>query len=69
MEMASLWKPQNGSHRDLEISPRTRDSHIATARIPSSYSEEDKAVRSFVKRERTDHLLTTESWGHGVGST
>ena len=26
-----LWKPHNGFHRDLEISPRTRDSHIPTA--------------------------------------
>ncbi len=31
MEMPSLWKPQIGFHRDLEISPRTRDSHIPTA--------------------------------------
>ena len=31
VEMTSLWKPQNGFHRDLEISPRTRDSHIPTA--------------------------------------
>ena len=31
VEMPSLWKPKNGFHRDLEISPRTRDSHIPTA--------------------------------------
>ena len=31
VEMTSLWKPQNGFHRDLEISPRTRDFHIPTA--------------------------------------
>jgi hypothetical protein len=31
MEMTSLWKPKSGSHRDLEISPRTRDFHIPTA--------------------------------------
>ena len=31
VEMMSLWKPHNGFHRDLEISPRTRDSHIPTA--------------------------------------
>ena len=31
VEMTSLWKPQNGFHKDLEISPRTRDSHIPTA--------------------------------------
>ena len=28
----ALWKPQNGFHRDLEISHRTRDSHIPTSR-------------------------------------
>ena len=28
----ALWKPQNGFHRDLEISHSTRDSHIPTAR-------------------------------------
>jgi hypothetical protein len=27
----SLWKPNNGFHRDLEISHRTRDSHIPTS--------------------------------------
>ena len=31
VEMTSPWKPQNGFHRDLEISHRTRDSHIPTA--------------------------------------
>ena len=31
MEMTSLWKPENGFHRDLEISHRARDSHIPTA--------------------------------------
>jgi hypothetical protein len=31
MEMPALWKPQNGFHSALEISPRTRDSHIPTA--------------------------------------
>ena len=31
VEMTSLWKPQNGFHRNLEISQRTRDSHIPTA--------------------------------------
>ena len=31
VDMASRWTPQNGVHRDLEISPRTRDSHIPTA--------------------------------------
>lgn len=31
MEMPALWKPQNGFHSALEISQRTRDSHIPTA--------------------------------------
>ena len=31
VEMSSQWKPQNGSHWDLEISPTARDSHIPTA--------------------------------------
>ncbi len=31
VEMSSLWKPYNGFHRDLEISPTARDSHIPTA--------------------------------------
>ena len=30
-EMPALWKPQNGFHSALEISHRTRDSHIPTA--------------------------------------
>src|SRR2546427_4441262 len=46
MEMTSLWKPQNGSHRDLEISLRTRDSHIPTARTLSPRK----------KQKRSDHL-------------
>jgi hypothetical protein len=29
--MSPPWKPQNGFHRGLEISHRTRDSHISTA--------------------------------------
>ena len=31
VEMARLWKPQNDFHSRLEISHRTRDSHIPTA--------------------------------------
>ena len=31
MEMTSLWKAKSASRSDLEISPRTRDSHIPTA--------------------------------------
>jgi hypothetical protein len=32
VEMTLLWKSQNDSHRSLEISHRTRDSHISTNR-------------------------------------
>jgi hypothetical protein len=45
MEMTSLWKPKSGSHRDLEISPRTRDSHIPTADHPLSLKGEDEERR------------------------
>ena len=31
MEMSVPWKSQNDFHRPLEISHRTRDSHISTA--------------------------------------
>src|SRR5213593_1443725 len=46
MEMTSLWKPQNGFHRDLEISPRTRDSHIPTAHHFSDGREEEPQEHS-----------------------
>jgi hypothetical protein len=32
MQMTAPWKPQYGFHRALEISQRTRDSHIRTAK-------------------------------------
>jgi hypothetical protein len=33
VEMTRLWKSQNDSHRRLEISHSTRDSHIPTSRV------------------------------------
>ena len=33
VEMTLLWKSQNDFHRSLEISHRTRDSHIPTSRF------------------------------------
>ena len=33
VEMPAPWKPQTGFHRALEISQRTRDSHIPTSRF------------------------------------
>jgi len=41
MEMSALWKPQNGFHSTLEISHRTRDSHISTA-APCVSREDDE---------------------------
>ena len=32
-EMPAPWKPQTGFHRALEISQRTRDSHVPTSRF------------------------------------
>ncbi len=49
VEMTSLWKPKNGFHRDLEISHRTRDSHIPTSRSSSCME----------MRRRTDSVV----WG------
>ena len=37
VEMTLLWKSQNDFHRSLEISHRTRDSHIPTSRSSFSY--------------------------------
>ena len=42
VEMTSLWKPKSGSHRDLEISHSTRDSHISTADHFTFIGEEKK---------------------------
>jgi hypothetical protein len=54
VEMTFLWKPQNGSHRNLEISPSTRDSHISTAR--TSFLMKKKKTE-----KRPDHLSTTNN--------
>ena len=47
MEMPALWKPQNGFHSALEISHRTRDSHIPTADhfLVSQEEDEEEDVR------------------------
>mgnify|MGYP001609412803 CR=1 FL=1 len=54
MEMTSLWKPKSGFHRDLEISHRTRDSHIPTADHPLSQKEDDEERR---RLGVTDHQI------------
>ena len=48
--MAVLWTSQNDFHRTLEISPRTRDSHIPTARTSFSFRHKKN------KKKRSDHL-------------
>src|SRR5713226_3989146 len=45
MEMTLLWKSQNDFHRSLEISHRTRDSHIPTADHLRFRSEERRMNR------------------------
>ena len=42
VEMPLLWKSQNDFHRSLEISHRTRDSHIPTSQF--LFSSEEKNV-------------------------
>jgi len=53
MQMTAPWKPQNGFHRALEISQRTRDSHIRTAKTRLKEREEQKT-----RRQRLDQQLT-----------
>src|SRR6266851_1357658 len=43
MQMTAPWKPQNGFHRALEISQRTRDFHIRTAK--TRFGEREKNRR------------------------
>jgi hypothetical protein len=45
VEMSLLWKSQNDFHRSLEISHRTRDSHIPTSRFPFFRGEERRMNR------------------------
>src|SRR5712691_4564870 len=45
MEMTRLWKSQNDFHSRLEISQRTRDSHIPTADHRCFRSEERRMNR------------------------
>jgi hypothetical protein len=51
MEMTRLWKSQNDFHRRLEISHRTRDSHIPTADHRCVRSEERR-----MNRPQVDHF-------------
>src|SRR5262245_60639104 len=53
MEMPSLWKPNSGSHRDLEISHRTRDSHFHS-RFPFFFSGEEQRTKTESALSRRD---------------
>jgi hypothetical protein len=48
MEMPRRWKSENDFHRRLEISHRTRDSHIPTADPLAPGEEEDSATEQKV---------------------
>src|SRR5687768_15035198 len=65
--MTSLWKPKNGFHSDLEISHRTRDSHIPTSRC-SSWSSKKREERKFTQRNQPVHRIGSgpESPRHGM---
>ena len=55
MEMPALWKPQNGFHSALEISPRTRDSHIPTADRSLLVSQEKDETKRKTVRHASRH--------------
>ena len=57
VEMTSRWKPKNGFHRDLEISHRTRDSHIPTSRPSLGWT---------IRRRRTDSEEPTRLCGEAL---
>ena len=80
MEMTRLWKSQNDFHSRLEISPRTRDSHIPTADHRCVRSEERRMNRpssgplserptGLVSERRNqasnDHSPRARSWPRG----
>lgn len=53
-------------HRPLEISQRTRDSHIPTARLRGSGKvENQQQVSHFPRPARDDDLLSIETKTHG----
>jgi len=63
--MTSLWKPKSGSHRDLEISQRTRDSHIPTPIILFVRKEETKN-EDFWERYQINQKTLTISTSESV---
>ena len=53
MEMPALWKLQYGFHSALEISQRTRDSHISTAAPCVAPQDEEEEHDDGIRRHTT----------------
>jgi len=65
VEMPSLWKAHITSHRDLEISHRTRDSHIPTSRfLFKGEDEEEEKSKDGATRSHINRPLVSRSLGH-----
>jgi hypothetical protein len=56
--MTHLWKSQNDSHRCLEISLRTRDSHIPTSRFLLVKEKKKKTKERRMNPPSVDHFLS-----------
>jgi hypothetical protein len=52
VEMSPPWKSQNDFHRGLEISHRTRDSHIPTSRLSCEEENEQQPQTNTVPLDR-----------------
>ena len=63
VDMTRPWKSQNDFHRRLEISPRTRDSHISTAAPRFQEEEEEEEEEEQKQRRRINRVLVTDA-GH-----
>ena len=60
VEMASRWTRQNGVHRDVELSPRTRDSHIPTA--DPSWGRRARRARAALHRPPNRRAVVVPRW-------
>ena len=67
--MPPLWKPQNGFHSGLEISHRTRDSHISTADHRHDRIEERRTGQSRRNQARSARRQTRGTLGGKVLKT
>src|SRR5438445_7829510 len=67
--MPPRWKPQNGFHSGLEISHRTRDSHISTADHRHDRIEERRTGQSRRNHARSARRQTRGTLGGKVLKT